>query len=176
MHEYSLPWPLSIQSSLSQTLETVGINLNKWTYKPNSHLFSSQESVIMGVILYFSVIFGLQRWMKFRQALTLKWLFVVHNVILVVVSAVLLWSFVEVLGPMIWQHGWYYAFCHEEAFHPQLEWLYYANYLVKWYELLDTVFLVLKKKPLGTFVFSNSDERRVPPSVPSRCDNGSLFC
>jgi len=50
--------------------------------------------------------------------------------------------------PIIHQHGLWYAMCNEGAYTQRLELLYYINYLFKYYELLDTLFLMLKKKKL----------------------------
>jgi len=82
------------------------------------------------------------------KPLQLKWLFFIHNSILTVVSAALLSGFAYNLLPMMKKHGIIYAMCNAGSYTQQMELLYYLNYLVKWWELFDTLFLVLKRKKL----------------------------
>ncbi|ODQ81995.1 hypothetical protein BABINDRAFT_160208 [Babjeviella inositovora NRRL Y-12698] len=49
---------------------------------------------------------------------------------------------------MIYHHGLYYAICHPDAWTPQMVTLYYMNYITKFLEFIDTVFLVVKQKRL----------------------------
>jgi hypothetical protein len=70
-------------------------------------------------------------------------------VLLTIVSGVLWLLLAEQLFPQLYCHGIYYTLCSEKAWTPQLELIYYLNYLIKWWELVDTGFLVIKKKKLG---------------------------
>jgi len=94
-----------------------------------------------------------QKWMENRTSPSLKWTLVLHNLFLCVAS-----GFLAVL-----------MFCKILAFHQSenLPWfevlcgltfgqqrglmtlLHYWNHLLKYYELVDTLFLVLKKKPIN---------------------------
>lgn len=78
-----------------------------------------------------------------------KLAFQIHNVLLTLVSGALWLLLFEQLFPQLYQRGLYYTICSEEAWTSKLELIYYLNYLVKWWELLDTGFLVIKKKKLG---------------------------
>jgi len=92
----------------------------------------------------------LQRFMATRAAFQLKLVTIIHNLFL---SA---WSLVMFLGiaygtvVLIGEGGLWSAFClshSSKAYGPLFYWLY-IYYLSKYYELFDTVLLVLKKKPL----------------------------
>jgi hypothetical protein len=54
----------------------------------------------------------------------------------------------EEIVPLYFKHGFYWSICHPAAFTPRLISFYMVNYYIKYVELIDTVFLVLKKKPL----------------------------
>ncbi|KAL4987918.1 GNS1/SUR4 family-domain-containing protein [Aspergillus falconensis] len=107
-----------------------------------------KETAIM-LIVYYVTIFGGREVMRNRPAFKLNTLFMIHNFVLTAVSAILLALFVEQLVPTIWNHGIFYSICdHRGGWTQPLIVLYYLNYLNKYLEFLDTVFLFLKKKPL----------------------------
>lgn len=54
----------------------------------------------------------------------------------------------EQLIPIIGRYGIFYAICHPNAWTQPLECLYFLNYLTKFTEFIDTVFLVVKQKKL----------------------------
>ncbi|CAG8667409.1 10913_t:CDS:2 [Acaulospora morrowiae] len=109
---------------------------------------STLPEVLIGCVTYLSLIFGGQLLLANAPVIKAKFLFQVHNLLLTIFSATLLVLFVEQLLPIYWRNGIFYAVCSRDAWTQRLEFLYYLNYLVKWWELIDTIFLVLKKKNL----------------------------
>ncbi|SCV68445.1 BQ2448_566 [Microbotryum intermedium] len=77
-----------------------------------------------------------------------KWLFMLHNFLLSAGSGLVLALMLEEIIPILYQHGFFYAICHTSAWTSRLETYYIINYYFKYWELADTVFLVVKKKPL----------------------------
>ncbi|KAJ2360646.1 Fatty acyl-CoA elongase/Polyunsaturated fatty acid specific elongation enzyme, partial [Coemansia sp. RSA 2607] len=72
----------------------------------------------------------------------------IYNLFLTVVSFALLVLFIEEVTPIILENGLFYSVCDKRAWTQRIEVLFYLNYLTKWLEFTDTVFLALKKKPL----------------------------
>ncbi|KAI8372774.1 ELO family [Radiomyces spectabilis] len=110
-------------------------------------LSTLNEVVITGVI-YFVVIFGGQRLMVNHSAFELQKLSRIHNLLLTLASGLLLVLLTEQIGPLLYHQGFFHAVCGDDSWHSPLDLLYYLNYLLKYWELLDTVFLVLRKKRL----------------------------
>ncbi|KAI9760641.1 MAG: hypothetical protein M4579_001505 [Chaenotheca gracillima] len=101
------------------------------------------------IVAYYVIILGGRELMRNRPAFKLNALFMIHNLYLTIISGGLLALFLEQLIPTVWRHGVFYAICdHNGGWTKPLVTLYYLNYLTKYVELIDTVFLVLKKKPL----------------------------
>jgi len=101
------------------------------------------------IIAYYAIIFGGRAIMSNFGAMKLRTLFQLHNLFLTTVSGILLALFIEQLTPTLYNHGLFYGICNGDGGWTQpMVVLYYLNYLTKYFELLDTVFLVVKKKPL----------------------------
>jgi fatty acid elongase 3 len=107
-------------------------------------------TVFSACIAYLVIIFSTRHFMQyFKNPIPLKAVFMLHNVLLTLVSLSLLLLFIEQLFPIIARHGLFFAVCNDAAWTQPIELLYYLNYLVKYWELADTMFLALKKKKLG---------------------------
>jgi len=141
----------NIQNSVVQGVEYISKQpWDKFTFENKVSPLSTTIEVFIGFCAYYAVIFGVQAIMrKYNiKPIQLKWIFFLHNCILSIVSLALLSGFAYNLIPMIRKHGILYALCHGDSYTQQMELLYYLNYLVKWWEFVDTVFLVLKRKKL----------------------------
>lgn len=104
--------------------------------------------VTLAIFTYYVVIFG-GRWaLRNVRPIRLETLFKAHNFLLTFLSGVLLVLLVEQVLPQVLQHGIFYAICSSKMWTSRTVLLFYLNYLTKFYELLDTVFLVLRKRPL----------------------------
>jgi len=71
-----------------------------------------------------------------------------HNALLSAGSGLVLALMLEEVVPMVINDGFFYSICNTQAWTPVLETCYIINYFFKYWELFDTVFLVVKKKPL----------------------------
>ncbi|CAO3699444.1 hypothetical protein G6F70_000043 [Rhizopus microsporus] len=143
------PFGLPLYPIFEKVYEAVlGQKASDFHYTSNVTPLSTVQEVTTTCITYFIVIFGGQFLMKNFPAFKLKFFFMVHNVLLTLVSGILLVLMVEKILPIIYHKGFLAAVCDQSSWTQPLELLYYLNYLVKYWELIDTVFLVLKKKKL----------------------------
>lgn len=112
--------------------------------------FSTFPVVAIAIVVYYTVVFGGNYiFKKFGiKPFVLNGLFQIHNLFLTTLSLTLLVLMMEQLIPMIYHHGIFYAICHPDAWTQELVTLYYLNYLTKFCEFVDTVFLVVKQKRL----------------------------
>ncbi|KAL2001493.1 hypothetical protein VTN02DRAFT_1675 [Thermoascus thermophilus] len=138
-------WPIFDKAFTS----VVGYSPTQFQFVEGVTPMSTFKETAAALVTYYIIIFGGREVMKNFPALKLNGLFMIHNFYLTVISAILLALFIEQLLPTLWRHGIFYAICnHNGGWTQPLVVLYYLNYLTKYLELLDTVFLFLKKKPL----------------------------
>ncbi|TPX35037.1 very-long-chain 3-oxoacyl-CoA synthase [Synchytrium microbalum] len=122
-------------------------DLSKFTF--DGAVLSTRQEAATYFVLYLSIVLGGQHLMKqVAKPFRFQTIFFWHNALLSFCSAWLLAGYLEILVPMLWNKGLFHAMCSADAYTQRLEVLYYINYLFKYYELIDTLFLVLKKKPL----------------------------
>ncbi|KAG6092372.1 hypothetical protein E4U30_005499, partial [Claviceps sp. LM220 group G6] len=138
-------WPI-----FSKAWEVVvGSPAEDFHFVPFQTPMSTLKSTSIFIVIYYIIIFGGRELMRNREPFKLKALFLVHNFYLTVISGILLVLFIEQLVPELYHNGVFHAICHHDGGWTQpMVVLYYLNYLTKYLELLDTVFLFLKKKPL----------------------------
>ncbi|GAA6001722.1 hypothetical protein JCM10207_002283 [Rhodosporidiobolus poonsookiae] len=141
----STPGPV-YQALQSLPLPALPANIVRWI--PGSSPFSTHAQVTVAVAVYLAVIFGGQAMMRGSKPYRFKPLFMLHNFLLSSGSALVLALMLEEIVPIIWKHGLFYSICADEAWTPRMETYYIINYFFKYWELFDTVFLVVKKKPL----------------------------
>lgn len=127
----------------------VGSAANEFRFQEGVTFLSSSTVVVGIVYLYFAFVFLLQLWMRNRRPFSLSKFLIFHNSLLCVASLLLLVLLVENIALKIYTHGLKFALCDPDMFADgRLELLYFMNYLIKYWEFVDTVLLVLRKKPL----------------------------
>lgn len=151
----SLERPFGV--ALWPIFDQVVLRITNYNFVPSKFLFiegevpfSTLPEVLTMITIYYIVIFGGNFVWKAAgwKPLVLNGLFQVHNLVLTIISLTLLLCMVEQLVPIIGHHGLFYAICNIGAWTQPLVCLYYLNYLTKFCEFLDTVFLVVKQKRL----------------------------
>lgn len=111
---------------------------------------STLPPVMAMSVAYYMVVFGgraIIRRLGIR-AFVLNGLFQLHNLFLTSLSLTLVVLMIEQLIPIVFRKGLYYAICDIGAWTQPLVCLYYLNYLTKFVEFIDTIFLVVKQKKL----------------------------
>ncbi|KAI1463219.1 GNS1/SUR4 membrane protein [Daldinia caldariorum] len=129
-------------------MSVTGYHANEFKFAQGVTPMSTLTETVGMIVLYLVVIFGGREFMRNREPLKLNGLFKAHNLFLTLLSGGLLVLFIEQLVPTIWKHGLYQNICDAEGWTDELVTLYYLNYITKYIELIDTVFLMVKKKPL----------------------------
>jgi len=119
------------------------------SYVPGKTPLSTWTAVGAALVSYLAIVFGTREVMRSRPPLKLNAPFRAHNVFLSAGSLVLLVLMMEEILPIMWNEGIFAAMCAATSWTSRLEFYYMINYYFKYLELLDTVFLALKKKPLA---------------------------
>jgi fatty acid elongase 3 len=121
----------------------------KATLAPLARAMESEVVVGLTVCGYLSLLFLLSKNRPALPKVLLDRVFLIHNLILAVVSLFVLIP----LGILVFNkwlsHGLLWLVCSPQVLDDERLWiLFYVNYSLKFYELLDTILLVLKGKPL----------------------------
>ncbi|KAG1733802.1 GNS1/SUR4 membrane protein [Suillus lakei] len=118
------------------------------SYIPGVSPFSTWPVVSAIIASYLLSIFTAREFMKERPSFKLQTLFRFHNAFLSIGSLALLLLIAEEVVSVGMDVGTYDSMCAPSSWTDRLELYYIVNYYFKYYEFLDTLFLVLKKKPL----------------------------
>ncbi|KAI8808399.1 GNS1/SUR4 family-domain-containing protein [Cladochytrium replicatum] len=137
------------------------VDLSKWDwsslFSPNDFVWkagitpmTSLQVILISWVLYFSTIIGIQIYMKNRQPFKLKTITAYHNLGLCLASlAMFIFTAIDTIE-RYQNHGMGEVFCttNPKSLKGRLWYTMYIYYLSKFWELFDTVILVLKKKPV----------------------------
>jgi len=152
---------LSLSSEVLEFLFGARASKFKFVHNDPSIPFSSTAEVVMMVTLYLYAVFFITELMKIASSKAsnagqdkisfslLNKLFVFHNYALSLVSAILLSLYLLHVLPRLAIYGLEWTICSSSIVTDSaFQFLCYINYLLKYYELLDTVFIILKRRPL----------------------------
>ncbi|KAI1469753.1 GNS1/SUR4 membrane protein [Daldinia caldariorum] len=144
------PFGIQLWPYFNKAFEVVaGYPADDFRFVAGKTPMSTLKETLTFIVIYYLIIFGGREFMRNREPLKLKAIFLIHNFYLTAISGILLALFIEQLLPTIVRYGLFFTICDKDGGWTQpLVVLYYLNYLTKYLELLDTVFLFLKKKPL----------------------------
>jgi hypothetical protein len=158
--------PLGAWSALDMAwTSALGYRADEFRFVVNSTPLSTLWETSAIIFVYLIVVFGGRQILRNRKPLAWNGLFKLHNLFLTIVSGALLVLFLEQVVPTLLRDGFYENICGADGWTPPLVTLYYVsleqcstkdppadprqlNYITKYIELLDTVFLMLRRKPL----------------------------
>lgn len=148
--QHSQHWPSIVSPDyyLNQAfILATGQPKSAWRWNPGTTMFSTQRTVLSGVVLYLMMVFGGKLVMnQVSKPFKLKRITQVHNLLLTSISGFLLLAFLEQCLPAWRDKGFFFTICGSESWTQSMEVIYYLNYLTKWLEFVDTALLVMKKK------------------------------
>ena len=115
--------------------------------------------------------------MKDSKPLNFPTIITIHNLFLLTMSAILAIGIGYFILQDILQNGFFHSICSagnnvpslpmliilETHNNPYLHLFYYINYLLKYYEFVDTYIILLKKRPVHPLVFSSGISSLQPP-------------
>ncbi|CCH42346.1 Elongation of fatty acids protein [Wickerhamomyces ciferrii] len=147
------PFGISLWSLFNTVASTLTFNKfipSEFEFIEGETLLSTFTPVAIVITVYYFIIFGGQAiFNKFNlKPWKLNFLFQLHNISLTFISLTLLLLMIEQLIPIIYNHGLFYAICNKNAWTQPLVTLYFLNYLTKYLEFVDTLFLVVKRKKI----------------------------
>eukprot|EP00184_Porphyridium_aerugineum_P006000 CAMPEP_0184693166 /NCGR_PEP_ID=MMETSP0313-20130426/1446_1 /TAXON_ID=2792 /ORGANISM="Porphyridium aerugineum, Strain SAG 1380-2" /LENGTH=270 /DNA_ID=CAMNT_0027151157 /DNA_START=143 /DNA_END=955 /DNA_ORIENTATION=+ len=139
-----------------EALQSVMQAVHPYMQQINAFRFIKGETPFSGylepwatVVLYYITLRVLQQFMKNRKAYEFRAFLFVHNMLLSIGSLILFVALVYVLAEKSQVFNLRQMICAPSMhFDGRLQFIYYINYFFKYYELIDTVLLVLRKKPV----------------------------
>ena len=136
-------------SSLASPSASSSWALDHFVFDPATTFLGSFHACCFGILGYLGLLWLLKRYVKTDWGARLQPFLVYHNASLCIGSAILLFFTVQELVHLTKKSSLWEVYCDEEARFTggRIYFFYYINYLFKWWELLDTVLLVLRKKP-----------------------------
>lgn len=106
----------------------VGHPAKNFVFVPGATPLSTFTATATMLITYYITVFAGREFMKNREPFKLNGLFMLHNLILTIISGVLLALFTEQLVPTIARNGVFYAICdHRGGWTAPLVTLYYVR-------------------------------------------------
>ena len=127
--------------------------LNDFEFKSYVTPFASFEWPLITVLLYCIIIPSLKRFMENRKSPPIKLLLIIHNLFLSLISAFVAFLLITILIEFSYvnKYDYMHIYCNLNFYDQKglLTLLYYINYLLKYYELIDTIFLCLKHRKIS---------------------------
>ncbi|CAG8548381.1 9175_t:CDS:2 [Acaulospora morrowiae] len=125
-------------------------NPDEFQWKVGVTPFSNWQFIVGSWVTYFTIIASLELFMKSRQPFSLRIVSAAHNLFLCILSALMFGYGIFYYYERFQTRGAGECFCtsDESSLNGRLSYVTYIYYLSKFDELLDTVILALKKKPI----------------------------
>eukprot|EP00742_Colponemidia_sp_Colp-10_P005613 GILJ01006000.1.p1 GENE.GILJ01006000.1~~GILJ01006000.1.p1 ORF type:complete len:271 (+),score=26.96 GILJ01006000.1:43-813(+) len=130
-------------------MKLVDLSVFDWNAAP----FNSITLVLASQAMFLSIVYVLQRWIKRRgKPLQIDGLFAAHNLLLSIFSLIIMFGCLhEVFKRITQEKSTEWLFCESQGMQARgsLYFWSYLYYLSKYYELLDTILLVLRGSKLS---------------------------